>query len=91
MIRYFVYNLSTLPNSVAQSFLKEMQNNGYKCYDYVVLNKIWYAIFDVDAKVFRYVVEEGYYYSLTDATKRLEELVRGCETIMLTPDVRYQL
>lgn len=83
MIRYLVYNLSTLPKSAAQAFLKEMQNNGYKCYNY--------AVFDADAKVFRYVIEEGCYHSLTDATKRLEELVRGCEIIMKTPDVRYQL
>lgn len=91
MIRYLVYNLSTLPNSVAQSFLKDMQNNGYECYDYAVLNKIWYAVFDENNKVFRYVVEEGCYHNIIDATKRLEELVRGCEIIMLTPDVRYQL
>lgn len=91
MTRYLIYNLSSLPIPIIQSFIQEMQQKGYKCYDYKVTVGLWYAIFDVNYKIFSYVITKDCYYTLRDATKRLEYLVNGCETIIETPDMRYKI
>lgn len=85
------YDLSKLNLELIQIFINIMSENGYKCYNYKVIEKLWYAVFDEDNKNFVYIVPGDFYKTPEAALDRLHQLTKYDIVNITTPDVRYKI
>lgn len=91
MIRNLIaYELFQLSKELIQIFINNMTKKGYKCYNYKVIEKLCYAVFDEDNKNIVYVIA-GDYKTAEDALERLHQLTKYDIVTITTPDMRYEI
>lgn len=92
MKEYEAYNLSMFSERQAQSFLKDMEKEGYNIYHYIVTCKIMIVVFNINTKKLEYVFDETMYLSFKSAKERFLKLLPSSDTVIFkTPDMRIKI